>query len=64
MSEYQLSAPASGDTAAVVKTNMGEIKIKLFKAEAPKACENFITHAKAGYYNGLIFHRVIKDFMI
>lgn len=64
MSNYQLKAPESGDIVAVMKTNMGEIKIKLFKKEAPKTVENFTTHAKNGYYNGLIFHRVIKDFMI
>ena len=64
MSDYQLKAPVSGDITAVMKTNMGEIKIKLFPKEAPKTVENFTTHAKNGYYNGLIFHRVIKDFMI
>ena len=47
-----------------MKTNMGEIKIKLFPQFAPKTVENFTTHAKNGYYDGLIFHRVIKDFMI
>ena len=64
MSNYQLKAPESGDIVAIMKTNMGEIKIKLFPKEAPKTVENFTTHAKNGYYNGLIFHRVIKDFMI
>ena len=64
MENYQLKAAASGDKVAVMKTNMGEIKIKLFPKEAPKTVENFVTHAKNGYYNGLIFHRVIKDFMI
>ncbi len=64
MSDYQLKLPESGDITAVMKTNMGDIKIKLFPKEAPKAVENFVTHAKEGYYNGLIFHRVIKDFMI
>jgi peptidyl-prolyl cis-trans isomerase B (cyclophilin B) len=64
MSSYQLREPQAGDLVAVMKTNMGEIKIKLFPAEAPKTVENFTTHAKNGYYNGLIFHRVIKDFMI
>ncbi len=64
MSDYQLKSPESGDIVAVMKTNMGEIKIKLFPKEAPKTVENFTTHAKNGYYNGLIFHRVIKDFMI
>ena len=64
MSNYQLKAPKSGDIIATMKTNMGDIKIKFFPNEAPKAVENFTTHAKNGYYNGLIFHRVIKDFMI
>ena len=64
MDNYQLSAPQKGDTVAVFDTNFGEIKIKLFPKEAPKTVENFTTHAKNGYYNGLIFHRVIKDFMI
>ena len=57
--------PASGeDTVAVMHTNMGDIYIKLFADKAPKTVKNFVTHAKNGYYNGLIFHRVIKDFMI
>ena len=64
MADYQLKPLEAGDTLATIKTNMGEIKIKLFPAEAPKTVENFITHAKNGYYDGLIFHRVIKDFMI
>ena len=64
MENYQLIAPTEEDTVAVMHTNMGDIKIKLFPNEAPKAVENFVTHANNGYYNGLIFHRVIKDFMI
>lgn len=64
MACYQLSKPASGDTVAVMHTNMGDIKIKLFGEKAPKTVENFATHSKNGYYNGIIFHRVIKDFMI
>lgn len=64
MSDYQLKPIAEGDVVAVMKTNMGDIKIKLFPEVAPKTVENFTTHAKNGYYNGLIFHRVIKDFMI
>lgn len=49
---------------AVLKTNMGDMTFVLFPDVAPKTVENFTTHAKNGYYNGLIFHRVIKDFMI
>ena len=51
-------------STVVMKTNHGDIKIMLFPEAAPKAVENFITHAQNGYYDGLIFHRVIKDFMI
>ncbi len=61
---YQTALPTKDDTVAVMHTSLGDIKIKLFTSEAPKATENFITHAKNGYYDGLIFHRVIKDFMI
>ena len=60
----QTSMPVAGDTVATMKTNMGNIKIKLFPQFAPKAVENFVTHSKNGYYNGLIFHRVIPNFMI
>jgi len=49
---------------AVIKTNRGDMTFVLFPEVAPKAVENFTTHAKNGYYDGLIFHRVIQDFMI
>lgn len=61
---FQTNKPQAGDTVAVMHTSMGDISIKLFPDYAPKAVENFTTHAKNGYYDGLIFHRVIKDFMI
>ena len=64
MLAYQLKEIGAGDILATFKTNMGDIKVKLFPEEAPRTVENFVTHAKNGYYNGLIFHRVIKDFMI
>ena len=64
MAAIQLSTPQKGDTLAVMHTNMGDIKIKLFPEKAPKTVENFVTHSKNGYYNGLKFHRVIPDFMI
>ena len=60
----QLNKPAANETTAVMHTNMGDIAIRLFPEHAPKAVENFTTHAKNGYYNGIVFHRVIKDFMI
>ncbi len=49
---------------ATITTTMGDIKLELYPAEAPKAVENFKALAAKGYYNGLIFHRVIADFMI
>ncbi len=48
----------------VLETNVGKIELKMFPKAAPLAVENFVTHVKNGYYDGLIFHRVIKDFMI
>ncbi|MEE0839892.1 MAG: peptidylprolyl isomerase [Acutalibacteraceae bacterium] len=60
----QLSKAEKGDIVAIMHTTMGDITLKLFGEEAPKTVENFTTHAKNGYYNGIIFHRVIKDFMI
>ena len=60
----QTRAPQQGDTVATMKTTLGDIKILVFPDAAPKAVENFVTHAKNGYYNGIIFHRVIPDFMI
>ena len=48
----------------VLETNQGEIKIKLMPDVAPKTCENFVGLVQKGYYEGIIFHRVIKDFMI
>ena len=60
----QLSLPVEGDLTATINTTLGAIKVKFFPEAAPKAVENFTTHAKNGYYDGIIFHRVIKDFMI
>lgn len=61
----QLSNKVAKDESQVIlSTSMGDINIKLFPKYAPLAVENFITHAKEGYYDGLTFHRVIKDFMI
>ena len=61
---FQLEKPTAGDTIAVMHTSMGDISLRLFPEAAPKAVENFTTHAKEGYYNGLTFHRVMDDFMI
>src|SRR5690349_9979598 len=49
---------------AVIQTNKGTIRVELLESDAPKTTENFITLAERGYYDGIIFHRVIKGFMI
>ncbi|CAE6523014.1 unnamed protein product [Rhizoctonia solani] len=51
-------------TTAVIHTTMGDIHCRLFPEHAPKAVENFVGHAKSGYFEGVIFHRVIKKFML
>ena len=61
---YQLEMPKDGDTIAIIHTTMGDITWRFFPENAPKAVENFITLAKDGKYDGIIFHRVIDDFMI
>lgn len=61
---YQLESPDEGEEVAIMHTTMGDISMKFFPEAAPKTVENFLTHAKNGYYDGLTFHRVINDFMI
>ena len=48
----------------ILETTQGTIEFELFADIAPKTCENFTTHIKNGYYNGIIFHRIIEEFMI
>lgn len=60
----QLQELKAGDEIAILHTNMGDIKIKLFRELAPKTVENFTKHIENKYYDNVIFHRVIKDFMI
>ena len=60
----QLDKPIAGETVAVLHTSMGDISVRLFPEKTPKTVENFVTHAKNGYYDGVTFHRVINDFMI
>jgi cyclophilin family peptidyl-prolyl cis-trans isomerase len=55
---------SSPSTVAVIKTNMGTIEIELFADQTPKTVENFVGLSEKGYYNGVIFHRVIENFMI
>lgn len=55
---------AENEKKAVIRTNMGDVTVKLFPEIAPKTVENFVGLAEKGYYNGIVFHRVIPDFMI
>lgn len=55
---------AANEKLVTMKTTMGDIKLKLFPDLAPKTVENFLGLAAKGYYDGIIFHRVIPDFMI
>ncbi len=60
----QLGEPQSGDTLAVIKTSAGDITVRFFPEEAPLAVENFLALAENGYYDGVIFHNVIADYLI
>ncbi|GHV16240.1 hypothetical protein AGMMS49938_16060 [Fibrobacterales bacterium] len=60
----QSSLPESGETIAIITTNHGTMKARLFQQIVSGAAENFIELAKQGKYNGIPFHRVIKNFMI
>jgi len=52
------------DLHVTLETTSGTVVLRLFPEVAPKTCENFTTHARQGYYDGIIFHRVIPDFMV
>ena len=60
----QVDIEAVEGPIATIKTNHGDLRIKLFSKQAPKTVANFVALSKDGYYDGVIFHRVIKDFMI
>jgi cyclophilin family peptidyl-prolyl cis-trans isomerase len=56
--------PPEPNPVVVIQTNVGDITVELFKDKAPITVENFLSYAKAGFYGGTIFHRVIRGFMI
>lgn len=62
--EQGSTAPKNNMHLVTIQTNMGTIQFETYDADAPKAVENFITLANKGFYNGVIFHRVINGFMI
>ena len=64
LTHAQQEKPVDSSTVVVFETNQGSIELKLYPQAAPKTVENFTGLVKKGYYNGLIFHRVIKNFMI
>jgi len=55
---------SEGNSIAVIDTSMGTIKVELYEDKVPNTCENFIKLANDGFYDGLVFHRVLNDFMI
>ena len=61
-----VSAPTASARvdSCIVHTSMGDIGVTLFVDECPRTVENFLTHSKNGYYDGVVFHRVIKGFMV
>lgn len=61
---FTISLFAQPNKTVIIETTQGNIELVLFSDVAPLAVENFTTHVKNGYYNGLIFHRIIKNFMI
>jgi peptidylprolyl isomerase len=61
---FYANAANNEKNIVILETNSGNITLKLYPKVAPKAYENFISLTKSGYYDGVIFHRVIKDFMI
>ena len=58
------AGPASGEVRALIETSKGKIRLRLFADQTPLTCANFINLAQRGYYDGLKFHRVIRNFMI
>ncbi len=64
LTQAQENTVAKSNPIVIFETNQGNIELKLYPDVAPKAVENFVGLVKKGYYNGIIFHRVIKQFMI
>ena len=63
-SEHPMTIDVSKNYTALIKTNYGDIKVEFFTNDAPKTVNNFITLSNDGYYDSVIFHRVISGFMI
>jgi cyclophilin family peptidyl-prolyl cis-trans isomerase len=63
-SEPEMQLESGKDYGAIIKTNLGEIRVDLFESEAPRTVNSFVFLANQGFYEGVPFHRVIKDFMV
>ena len=63
-SQQNMSMKYQEEQIVLMKTTLGEIRLKLYTPDAPKTVNNFLDLAESGFYNGTLFHRVIKDFMI
>lgn len=64
LTSYRKSQAQDNNPVVILETNQGQIEVRLFSDVAPKSVENFVGLVKKGYYDGIIFHRVIKEFMI
>ena len=62
--QHEMTIDESKNYTALIKTSLGDMKVEFFTKDAPLTVNNFITLAKDGYYDGVIFHRVISEFMI
>lgn len=58
---FQMEKPAAGDQIAILHTDAGDLQVRLFPEAAPKAVDNFVKLAQKGYYDGVIFYRIVKD---
>ncbi|MGZ8448491.1 MAG: peptidylprolyl isomerase [Candidatus Deferrimicrobiaceae bacterium] len=58
------TAPKGGNPVVLLETSKGKIKVELYPEKAPVSAKNFLAYVKEGHYDGLIFHRVIREFMI
>jgi len=63
MSEFYMTEPDTSGKV-VLHTTHGDLDFELWPKQAPKACRNFVQNCLEGYYNGCIFHRIIKEFMV
>ena len=59
-----VESASAADPQVDIKTSEGTIRLELFKSKAPLSVDNFLQYVKDGHYNGTVFHRVIKDFMV